>query len=56
MPESIDTNNSHQSLYFKTTFVNSIHKNTNSKGDVKLKTGFNVRFKDMTQIWYAEVH
>ena len=40
MPESFNMNISHQ-LFDKTiTFVNSQHKNTNSKGDFLLKNRF----------------
>ena len=50
-----------QRFDLKITFVNSQHKNTNSKGDFYSKTGLNVRMKDfwntylnLTQIWYDE--
>ena len=36
MPESFNTNISHQIFNYKTTFVNSQHKHTNSKGSKKM--------------------
>ena len=47
IPESYNTNISHQLLDYTITFVNSQQKNTNSKGEFVLKSPvLNVRFKD----------
>ena len=40
IPESFNTNISHQLFVYKITYVNSQHKNTNSKGDFVLKNQF----------------
>ena len=40
IPESFNTNNSHQLFGYKIIFVNSQHENTNSKGDFLLKNLF----------------
>ena len=40
LPESFNTNISHQLFDNTKTFVNSQHSNTNSKGDFVLKTQF----------------
>ena len=55
IPESFNTNISHQLFDYKITFVNSQRKNTNSKGDFKLKTWFEniyyyLSFKDILAV------
>ena len=44
MPESFNTNISHQLFYYIITFENPQHLNTNSKGDFVLKTSFKRSF------------
>ena len=44
IPESFNTNISHQLFDYKLTFENSQRENTNSKGDFVLKTGLNRPF------------
>ena len=61
IPESFNTNISHQHFDYKITFLNSQHWNTNSKGDFvpSQKLVLNVRIKyfwytkiNLTQVWY----
>ena len=44
LPESFNTNISHQLLDYKITFVNSQYQNTNSKGNLNSNTGFKCMF------------
>ena len=60
-PESFNMNISHQLFYYKITFVNSQHENTNSKSDFVQKTGLKCSFLrflaykiNLTHIWYEE--
>ena len=54
IPESFNTNSSHQLLDYKITFVNSQYEKRNSKGDFVLKKPVrNVRFKDF---WYTKIN
>jgi hypothetical protein len=53
IPETFNTNISHQLLDYTINFVNSQHKNTNSKGDfVRLFKDFWYTKINPTQIWY----
>ena len=44
LPESFNTNISHQLFDYTIIFLNSQNKNTNSKGDFVHKTGFKLSF------------
>ena len=61
IPEIFNTNISHKFLSYKINFLNSQHKKTNSKGDLKLKNRINLFFKDfwhtkiyLTHVWHDE--
>jgi hypothetical protein len=60
IPESFDTNISHQLFNYKITSVHSQRENTNSKGEFVLKNRFitfvlkisGIQKINLTQIWY----
>ena len=52
IPESFNTNISHQLFEYKITLVIPQHKNAKFKGDFYSKTGLNVCLKDF---WYTKI-